>query len=270
MGSPRYTRPLRPSVLGALLLRASGSVWALPQQQIQSSQTSTSTTSGTNNNSNFSGPNTVQVYYSLAIGAFVTGVLAFVVTYLCRRRQHQRRSARMAAAGEGTYGLYNGQGPGLGQALPPHLRRHATPIVLTAEQFDMLPQITAKGASRPAGAAPADTEAEAEQCSICLCDMAVGDTAVLLVPCNHTFHVDCARQWLTQRSTLCPLCKADMCDGLGIKPPNPAATTPDSDIVSRVMRRDANERHSIELTTIDPTAARNPATTITVTTIPPR
>ncbi|KAJ2802596.1 hypothetical protein H4R21_002355 [Coemansia helicoidea] len=208
------------------------------------------------------GSTAVQVYYSLAIGACIAGVVAFIVTYLCRRRQQRRRAARMGEANENTFGLYNDQDPGLGQEMQPHLRQQSRHIVLTDEQFDLLPQTT-RGGAPPSGkpvpgawptAALPESESELEPCSICLSDIVAGETAVLLVPCNHAFHADCARRWLTRRSTLCPLCKADMCEGLGIKPPKPVATG----------------NGAIELTDMSSGARNAPATTtITITTIPP-
>lgn len=43
------------------------------------------------------------------------------------------------------------------------------------------------------------------ECTICLCDYAVGDYQLTL-PCFHRFHFCCAEQWL-ERSTECPICK---------------------------------------------------------------
>ncbi|KAJ2844086.1 hypothetical protein IWW36_005314 [Coemansia brasiliensis] len=81
---------------------------------------------------------------------------------------------------------------------------------------------------------------QTESCSICLCDIMAGEQLVSLVPCSHQFHVDCASQWLTQKSTLCPLCKADMLEGLGL-------------IKSKSVD---DENEDIELVTV-PTSLRN-------------
>mmetsp|Transcript_39203 Transcript_39203/g.111059 ORF Transcript_39203/g.111059 Transcript_39203/m.111059 type:complete len:364 (-) Transcript_39203:133-1224(-) len=48
--------------------------------------------------------------------------------------------------------------------------------------------------------------AGSDVCGICLEDWETGMTAVRL-PCAHTFHKDCASQWLVGRSALCPLCQ---------------------------------------------------------------
>ena len=45
-----------------------------------------------------------------------------------------------------------------------------------------------------------------EACAICVEDFEEGDTARIL-PCNHYFHPKCIDPWLTNHSSLCPLCK---------------------------------------------------------------
>ncbi|CAL1142052.1 unnamed protein product [Cladocopium goreaui] len=50
----------------------------------------------------------------------------------------------------------------------------------------------------------------AAECAICLANVEVGEEAVQL-PCaaRHTFHDDCAREWLS-RNVTCPLCRVDV------------------------------------------------------------
>ena len=43
------------------------------------------------------------------------------------------------------------------------------------------------------------------QCSICLCQMELGEQAVVLDPCSHPYHNECIRSWLSDHKT-CPLC----------------------------------------------------------------
>ena len=45
-------------------------------------------------------------------------------------------------------------------------------------------------------------------CCICLEDFAEGDTVVGL-PCSHSFHFDCAKEWL-KASQECPLCRKEV------------------------------------------------------------
>ncbi|KAJ2358674.1 hypothetical protein GGF43_000658 [Coemansia sp. RSA 2618] len=179
-----------------------------------------------------------QVYYILAIGACAVGVLAFVVTYVYRKRRQRRQAALAGARDEGS-AHYNGH------RAQPHQRQRKERIVLSQEQFDMLPRIIAQCAlsadakNNDSDASSADDDAkcvedgdnlkkpaavagalnEAESCSICLSDIVRGEELVALVPCNHQFHIDCVSRWLTQKSTKCPLCKADMLEGLGFTRP---------------------------------------------------
>ena len=53
----------------------------------------------------------------------------------------------------------------------------------------------------------AQAAVEAVECSICLADLAVGDTLTRL-PCGHEFHGRCIRKWLwAALDATCPLCK---------------------------------------------------------------
>ena len=56
----------------------------------------------------------------------------------------------------------------------------------------------------------ADYEERSEEtacCTICFSDLEVGDRVGDL-PCQHTFHVECLREWLPRRN-VCPLCQND-------------------------------------------------------------
>lgn len=44
------------------------------------------------------------------------------------------------------------------------------------------------------------------QCSICLEDFNVDETAVSL-NCNHVYHKECIKEWLTKQSSKCPTCR---------------------------------------------------------------
>ncbi|KAJ1667535.1 hypothetical protein IW140_002116 [Coemansia sp. RSA 1813] len=184
-----------------------------------------------------------QIYYILALSACAAGFIGFVITLVLRRR---RRRQQLMAAGA-SYGSNEGGGGGIfshGAAQPrnPHHRApYHEKIVLSEEQFNMLPQkLVEKGSlptrqrsisaslsssKEPKGDDGSDEKKhnssaeEPESCIICLCEYAVGEKIVNLVPCNHMFHSECAFRWLTQKSTSCPLCKADMLEGLGLKRP---------------------------------------------------
>ncbi|KAI8462856.1 MAG: hypothetical protein J3K34DRAFT_527454 [Monoraphidium minutum] len=64
-----------------------------------------------------------------------------------------------------------------------------------------------------AGAGSCDPSAHGALCSICLAPFEPS-SAVLVLPCGHLFHDDpCATAWLL-RSRLCPVCRADVVDGI--------------------------------------------------------
>ncbi|KAJ1964980.1 hypothetical protein GGI12_001070 [Dipsacomyces acuminosporus] len=74
---------------------------------------------------------------------------------------------------------------------------------------------TLKLAEEVDGGSSSGSSKEPETCAVCLDDICSGDNLVYLI-CNHAFHVDCARPWFLQKSTLCPLCKKDTLEGLGL------------------------------------------------------
>ena len=45
-------------------------------------------------------------------------------------------------------------------------------------------------------------------CSICLNDLGQVLDLVILPQCNHIYHEECIKQWLTQKESTCPLCKS--------------------------------------------------------------
>jgi len=47
-----------------------------------------------------------------------------------------------------------------------------------------------------------------EECSICICQLEVGEAVRRLPSCGHTFHKSCIDLWLLRRAD-CPLCKRD-------------------------------------------------------------
>jgi hypothetical protein len=54
----------------------------------------------------------------------------------------------------------------------------------------------------------AASDEEVPACAICLDDFADGDQLRQL-PCQHRFHTVCIDPWLTEKSSQCPLCKAN-------------------------------------------------------------
>ena len=52
-----------------------------------------------------------------------------------------------------------------------------------------------------------------EMCAICVDEFEDGED-VRILPCSHIFHSKCIDEWLSNYSSLCPLCKANIRDGL--------------------------------------------------------
>jgi len=52
-------------------------------------------------------------------------------------------------------------------------------------------------------------ETDSSPCAVCMFDFEDGDK-VKHIRCGHFFHSDCIEPWLTQHSTQCPLCKAEV------------------------------------------------------------
>ena len=77
---------------------------------------------------------------------------------------------------------------------------------------------------------PAAADAEAEMCSVCLCDYEVGDSLRQLPDCKHCFHMACIDPWLAAHQT-CPLCRESLAayegpNGLPAQPPPAPRRTP--------------------------------------------
>ncbi|KAI9504400.1 hypothetical protein GGI25_003324 [Coemansia spiralis] len=149
------------------------------------------------------GMGSTQIYYILALSACAAGFIGFVVTLMLRRRRRRRLLADAESLAPESY-----------PAAQPRRRER---VVLDDAQFNLLPHIVV------------EKEAEEEACTICLCEYSEGEELVVLVPCNHRFHSECAHRWLTVKSTACPLCKADMLEGLGVKRPKSVAEDAESD-----------------------------------------
>ncbi|KAH7327923.1 hypothetical protein B0I35DRAFT_472690 [Stachybotrys elegans] len=67
------------------------------------------------------------------------------------------------------------------------------------------------------------------ECTICIDDMNLGDTAAIL-PCKHLFHEECVLLWLKQHNT-CPVCRAPI-EKQERSPPVPAQGSTDTASIS--------------------------------------
>ncbi|KAJ1645607.1 hypothetical protein LPJ64_002812 [Coemansia asiatica] len=77
--------------------------------------------------------------------------------------------------------------------------------VLTLSQFNYIPRTVSKG--------------DSGSCNLCSKNIARNEEVVSLHPCNHKFHVECAFDWFTQKSTHCSECGQDMIKALGLPEP---------------------------------------------------
>jgi len=57
---------------------------------------------------------------------------------------------------------------------------------------------------------PATRTTTCSMCSICIEEFEDSETIVILPKCNHGFHLECIRPWLTERQSCCPLCKTNV------------------------------------------------------------
>ncbi|KAI0516734.1 hypothetical protein F5B22DRAFT_178436 [Xylaria bambusicola] len=64
------------------------------------------------------------------------------------------------------------------------------------------------------------------ECTICIDEVKVGDEVVVL-PCRHWFHEECASLWLKQHNS-CPVCRAAIDGAAAGKPPNEATSSQNS------------------------------------------
>ncbi|KAI8869087.1 hypothetical protein GQ42DRAFT_156506 [Ramicandelaber brevisporus] len=79
------------------------------------------------------------------------------------------------------------------------------PAAATLARARTLARVTTDVTIRP----DQNASASHECCSVCIEELAVGDSVRVLPACRHVFHVACIDPWLTTASALCPLCKTD-------------------------------------------------------------
>ena len=72
------------------------------------------------------------------------------------------------------------------------------PVGLTPDQLALLPLATYQP----------DLSLGTRTCSICIDDLATGDT-VCILPCDHVFHKDCVHPWLSSKPS-CPNCRFEL------------------------------------------------------------
>lgn len=94
---------------------------------------------------------------------------------------------------------------------------------------------------KPVGAAELGEEGKAE-CSICMDSVTLG-VEINVLPCNHWFHPDCVKAWLSEHDT-CPVCRAGIMpkEGDGNAPRQPSQMPLHNEDPALVARRQSGSR----------------------------
>jgi hypothetical protein len=99
-----------------------------------------------------------------------------------------------------------------GAAAPPsvvlHVQYYSQTLYKVSDVASVLPR-------RVMGSSPDTWGEEGDECSICLGVMAAGEHVSDLPPCYHTFHLQCAADWLKTKVEAgqpgcCPVCNAEI------------------------------------------------------------
>jgi hypothetical protein len=79
------------------------------------------------------------------------------------------------------------------------------PTHLTDEQFDKLPSYTYQQLIMYKSQHPDHKIPDHNECPIC-CEEFAPDNQLVVLPCKHYYHTECARKWLTKEKNTCPMC----------------------------------------------------------------
>ncbi|TPX68324.1 hypothetical protein SpCBS45565_g03208 [Spizellomyces sp. 'palustris'] len=73
-----------------------------------------------------------------------------------------------------------------------------------------------------------------DNCPICLDQFEEGEPIRELLPCQHYFHNECIEPWLTQRKSICPMCRINLLETCGSPPVMPGVDLGDGLTAPRV------------------------------------
>ena len=146
----------------------------------------------------------------LAVLVALVGLISLIMHLVQRRRRTQLR-ARVAN------GEVDLESLGIKRLLVPQEVLNKMPLY-TYEQPTGVTTILESGSTPPSTKGPTSTIAAAPlpsatnhfqqpTCAICLDDFVAGQSQVRELPCNHIYHPECVDNFLTENSSLCPLCK---------------------------------------------------------------
>lgn len=78
------------------------------------------------------------------------------------------------------------------------VRHNDVKVVLTGDAFDAISVKTVEDCHQD------------QQCTVCLCNYNTGDQVVCMPKCQHLFHKECAKDWLTKYKRSCPNCRLEI------------------------------------------------------------
>jgi hypothetical protein len=79
-------------------------------------------------------------------------------------------------------------------------------VILSLEEFDkLIGKCDSEETARPEGLS----------CTICL-DEKIDESSYCKIGCNHVFHLECIKLWLTTSNVRCPICRKDQRDFISV------------------------------------------------------
>ncbi|KAI9171647.1 RING finger protein [Paramyrothecium foliicola] len=85
--------------------------------------------------------------------------------------------------------------------------RSRRPTLRSTTSDTVCPSIRSKRSSLAVGAGDNTATNDQPECQICLVEFEHRSTIIRNLPCDHIFHPECIDEFLTQNSSLCPICK---------------------------------------------------------------
>ena len=158
---------------------------------------------------------------ALAVWSFVLiiiGVLISVIGGTSLLMHYVQRRRRLALRRRVELGDVNLEALGIKRLQVPleHIRKF--PLCTYTYEAPVAPSLVSSPASAAHGTRSAETDSEKcelatdyqPDCQICLEEFQSKQTIIRELPCGHIFHPECIDVFLSETSSLCPVCKASM------------------------------------------------------------
>jgi len=144
----------------------------------------------------------------LAVLIFVVGTTSCLMHWVQRKRRQRLR--RQVANGE-----VDLEALGIRRLTVPQEVLDKMPLYIYTDDKELTPPSTGAPENSPSASTtlpppPSQhyaTPFSQPTCAICIDDFEPGSSTVRQLPCGHIFHPDCVDSFLTNNSSLCPLCK---------------------------------------------------------------